>query len=62
MIIAGGSIPIRRETMFRKCQYDTYIVYHPFVPERQNITTIFERLVKSADTDPLLMVHIVQKR
>lgn len=61
MIIAGASIPIRRETTFRKCQYDTYIVYCPFVAERQNITIIFERLVKSADTDPLLKVHIGPK-
>lgn len=58
MIIAGESIPRRMETVFRKCQSDTYIVYCPFVPERQNVTIIFESLVKSADTNPLLMVHI----
>lgn len=52
MIIAGESIPSEMETTFRKCQSDTYIVYCPI---------IFDRLVKSSDTDPLLMVHIGPK-
>lgn len=57
-IIAGESIPRRIETVFRKCQSDTYIVYCYFVQMRKNVTIIFDRLIKSADTDPLLMICI----
>lgn len=45
------------KTMFRKYQSDTYSIYYPFGPERKTVT-IFVRLVKSADTDLLLMAHI----
>lgn len=58
MIIAGESMPRRIETVFRKCQSDAYIVYCHSVPVRKNVTIIFDRLIKSADTDPLLMVCI----
>lgn len=58
MIIAGESIKRRMKTVFRKCQSDTDSIYCPFGPERKTVTIISVKLVKSADTDLLLMTHI----
>lgn len=60
MIIAGESIKRKMKTVFRKYQSDTYSINCPFGPERQAVTIIFVKLVKSADTDLLLMAHIAR--
>lgn len=58
MIITGESIKRRMKTVSRKYQSNSYSIYCPSGPERQTVTIIFMSLVKSADTDLLLMALI----